>query len=333
MFVRAVVRASVTVDGRVVAPSLAGRWMCPMHPEVVEDGPGSCEVCGMPLVGAETLGYTGEAGAAGAPLVVPVSAVLITGRRAVVYVEDPKAERPTFEGREVVLGPRAGDFYLVRDGLREGERVVMRGAFRIDSALQIEAKPAMMTPGREPAADRGRVSDTGGAAEISRVAPALRAYLGTVLGAYATLRAALADDDVKRAREAAKALRERAGDAGALGAAEVAVAEAGVDPRVAAAWTRARDGLAQAVTALDPAGDLEALRRPFAPLSEVLAQALSKLGHAGASPVLVYRCPMAFGGRGGLWVQLEEPLANPYFGHAMLRCGTETRRIPGSGGQ
>lgn len=91
-----------------------------------------------------TVSATYEAGRA--PLVIPASAPLLTGTRAVVYVEVPGAERPTYEGREVILGPRAGDYYVVRSGLEEGETVVTEGAFKIDSALQIRAKPSMMSP-------------------------------------------------------------------------------------------------------------------------------------------------------------------------------------------
>lgn len=54
--------------------------------------------------------------------------------------------QPTFEGREIVLGPRAGDYYLVRHGLESGELVVTQGNFKIDSEIQIQAKPSMMTP-------------------------------------------------------------------------------------------------------------------------------------------------------------------------------------------
>jgi YHS domain-containing protein len=79
------------------------------------------------------------------PLVVPASAVLITGKRAVVYVRVPKTEKPTFEGREIVLGPRAGDSYIVSEGLQEDDIVVTNGNFKIDSALQLQAKPSMMT--------------------------------------------------------------------------------------------------------------------------------------------------------------------------------------------
>jgi Cu(I)/Ag(I) efflux system membrane fusion protein len=80
------------------------------------------------------------------PLLIPATAPLVTGRRAVVYVRLPDREVPTFEGREVVLGPRSGLFYVVQSGLSEGERVVVNGAFKIDSALQIQAKPSMMLP-------------------------------------------------------------------------------------------------------------------------------------------------------------------------------------------
>jgi Cu(I)/Ag(I) efflux system membrane fusion protein len=79
------------------------------------------------------------------PLVIPASAPLITGKRAVVYVEVPGKEG-TYEGHEIVLGPRAGNFYVVKSGLSEGDLVVTKGNFKIDSAVQIMGKPSMMNP-------------------------------------------------------------------------------------------------------------------------------------------------------------------------------------------
>jgi Cu(I)/Ag(I) efflux system membrane fusion protein len=78
-----------------------------------------------------------------APLVIPESAPLITGKRAIVYVETP-GKPGTFEAREVTLGPRTKGYYVVRHGLHEGENVVVNGNFKIDSAVQILAKPSMM---------------------------------------------------------------------------------------------------------------------------------------------------------------------------------------------
>jgi Cu(I)/Ag(I) efflux system membrane fusion protein len=241
MFVHATVRPEVAAGGRVMDPSLAGKWISPMHPEIVKDEPGKCDICGMPLVRAESLGFVAaEADEKQPPLAIPYLAVLPTGTRAVVYVELPAMHsaaepafqtlsavvergkldeileafakygrmldrpydqpgtayarrlwsefanrlgalalqgqraatvadgqrvfgqveavmneireefaplgQPTFEGREIVLGPRAGDFYLVRHGLEEGELVVRQGNFKIDSEIQIQAKPSMMTP-------------------------------------------------------------------------------------------------------------------------------------------------------------------------------------------
>ncbi len=93
---------------------------------------------------AESLGISDET--AKPPLVIPASAPLITGKRAVVYVAVPDKEG-SFEGREIVLGPRAGDYYVVLSGLHDGERVVTNGNFKIDSSMQIQAKPSMMSPG------------------------------------------------------------------------------------------------------------------------------------------------------------------------------------------
>jgi Cu(I)/Ag(I) efflux system membrane fusion protein len=143
MFARARVQVHVRDDGQVVEPSLEGKWLGPMHPEIVSDEPGVCPICGMELVPAETLGF----GASGRPpLVIPVTAPLITGERAIVYVAHFGPRHTRYEGREVLLGPRAGKDYVVLQGLREGERVVTRGAFKIDSSLQIRAEPSMMNP-------------------------------------------------------------------------------------------------------------------------------------------------------------------------------------------
>jgi len=146
MFVHAVVRSRIAQSGKVMDPDLAGKWICPMHPSVVKSEPGTCDICGMDLVTTESLGYVAADAPEQPPLVIPATAPLITGKRAVVYVKKPDTAVPTFEGREIVLGSRAGDYYVVESGLAEGEQVVTNGNFKIDSALQIQAKPSMMNP-------------------------------------------------------------------------------------------------------------------------------------------------------------------------------------------
>ena len=122
-----------------------------MHPEVVADAAEECAECGMDLAPTSELGFVAQP-EQGASLVIPHTAPLVTGTRAVVYVRLPDHETPTFEGREIALGPRAGDWYVVSEGLSEGEEVVVNGNFKIDSELQIRARPSMMNPeGGSPA--------------------------------------------------------------------------------------------------------------------------------------------------------------------------------------
>ncbi len=146
MFARATVDAKVSADRRVIDPGLAGKWISPMHPEIMSDEPGKCSICGMDLVPAEELGFIARAdeGAHGEPLLVPATAVLRTGNRAVVYVRVNAVPDPKFEGREIGIGPRVSDYFVVDSGLTEGELVVTRGAFKLDSELQIRARPSMM---------------------------------------------------------------------------------------------------------------------------------------------------------------------------------------------
>ena len=80
-------------------------------------------------------------------LLVPKSSILWTGKRAVVYVKVPERESPSFLYREITLGPEAGNFYVVAEGLTEGEEIAANGVFKIDAAAQLEGKPSMMNPG------------------------------------------------------------------------------------------------------------------------------------------------------------------------------------------
>ena len=123
------------------------------------------------------------------PMVIPATAPLLTGERAVVYVRKSGEGDPVFAGRRVALGPRVGDFFIVLDGLEVGEQVVTRGNFKIDSVLQIQAAPSMMNPAddeAEPVAMARAMDD---------VPACFGEGLHAVLGPYYELQAALADDD------------------------------------------------------------------------------------------------------------------------------------------
>jgi len=79
-------------------------------------------------------------------LLVPKSAILWTGKRSVVYVKVTDRKSPSFLYREIVLGPEAGNFYIVTEGLMEGEEIAVNGVFKIDASAQLAGKTSMMNP-------------------------------------------------------------------------------------------------------------------------------------------------------------------------------------------
>ncbi len=335
MFVRAIARSEVAMGGRVVDAELAGKWMCPMHPEIVKEGPGDCDRCGMPLVRTESLGFVSiQAGDVEVPLVIPASAPLITGKRALVYVELPD-EPGTYQGREIRLGPRVGKQYIVLNGLAEGERVVVSGNFKIDSAMQIMAEPSMMSPDSgqaAPSQDAGHEQHRGhtksdrmpsprqdldepGGLKLN-IPPAFATEFGPVLKAYLKTQDALSHDKHKQAQDAAT---------------ELGKALAGVDMSLLTgqahvAWMKEAEGMTKAANGITASADIQKARVAFALLSESMIVAAKCYG-TDLETVHRFHCHMAFGNRGGDWLQRKDKTENPYFGSAMFRCGVKKETI------
>jgi Cu(I)/Ag(I) efflux system membrane fusion protein len=327
MFVRAVVRSKVAAGGKVMEPELAGKWISPMHPEIVKDEPGVCDVCGMPLVRAESLGYVAvDAGKEEAPLVIPDSAPLITGKRAVVYVSVPDKEG-VFEGREIVLGPRAGQHYIVKEGLEEGEMVVVHGNFKIDSEIQIQAKPSMMSPeggAPVPGHDHGGSAtkhQRSDAAESETKALSLpeefKNQLESVYGDYFDVQQGLSGDDLNKAKNAAgkliRSLEEV--DASLL------------DQPTHKAWMNELNQIRESAKGIETAANMVKAREQFSLLSGSLTAVARRFGASRKQPVLRFHCPMAFDNQGAYWLQNKTGVENPYFGSVMFRCGKQVETI------
>jgi membrane fusion protein, copper/silver efflux system len=320
MFARAELKVPLTADGAVYGPELAGKWICPMHPEITGDEPGACSLCDMPLEAAEKLGYARTEEKVELPLVIPASAPLITGRRAVVYVQLPDTERPTFEGRNIQLGPRAGDYYLVLDGIKEGERVVTEGNFKIDSELQIRGRPSMM-------AGEGAWERKGSGSLVRDEAARVKARTDVPAGfgeqvaklakAYLDLAVALAGDDFEKSRAAASAMDDllHQFDSSAL------------PEEAASAWKLLETEMHKPLHAMREVADIAALREQLVPLTQHTEHAVVAFGAGQVGKLYVAHCPMAFGNTGASWLQADEDIANPYFGARMFHCGDIERTL------
>jgi membrane fusion protein, copper/silver efflux system len=71
----------------------------------------------------------------GEGLLVPADAVIIAGKRAVVWI---KTGDGIFEARSVQIGNRFGDKYQIVSGLNEGDEIAATGGFLIDSESQLK---------------------------------------------------------------------------------------------------------------------------------------------------------------------------------------------------
>lgn len=168
MFATATINVKLRPDGSPEPTGLEGMFVCPMHPEVMQREPGKCSICKMPLeitperrvrlarsaekaaVQKETPAESVEKSSRGV-LAIPVSAVLDTGRRKIAY-------RLTDGAHELVdlkVGPRAHaldesgkrrEFFVVLDGIKEGDQVVSQNEFLLDSQRQIEGMPSLLYP-------------------------------------------------------------------------------------------------------------------------------------------------------------------------------------------
>src|SRR5947209_942317 len=71
----------------------------------------------------------------GTALTIPVSAVMPTGARSIVFVDKKEGK---LEPRIVQLGTKYGDIYEVQSGLQENERVVASANFLIDAESKVQ---------------------------------------------------------------------------------------------------------------------------------------------------------------------------------------------------
>jgi RND family efflux transporter MFP subunit len=82
----------------------------------------------------------------GEVLAVPASAVIDTGLRYVAFVQ---RDDEHLEPRDVKIGAKTDDYYQVLAGVKEGEQVVTRALFLVDSESQLKAAIAGMGAGGE----------------------------------------------------------------------------------------------------------------------------------------------------------------------------------------
>lgn len=299
MFVRAIAFSELGEGGKVIDDKLIGQWICPMHPEIIKDHEGQCDICQMNLVRAENMSHRGLNQPIEESIVVPVSAVLVTGKRSVVYVQLMEQDQPTYEGREIVLGARAGDYYLVQSGLSVGDMVVTNGQFKIDSALQIQAKPSMMSMKEDQ--DSYKIFN-------KELMPLFKLYFSLSL--------ALASDDLLKVEQEFSHLSHILSN----------IDDTSLNLRDLKVWDEYELIFQEQFDSVKNVADINKMRLVFEIISQNISKIIEYFGPAHSNFYEMY-CPMAFDGKGAYWIQNKKEIQNPYLGSSMTSCGSIEKQI------
>jgi len=185
------------------------------------------------------------------------------------------------------------------EGLAEGEIVVTNGNFKIDSALQIQAKPSMMS------------AVSSHKYEIFEVPDEYRKQLWGVVQKYLLLQGALASDDKDGAAQAAGETLEM------LSAVDMSL----LSGKAHNVWMDNSMKLKTALDKIKEADEIEPMREGFEALSNELIVVVGQFGIYQDKTLYKFHCPMAFDNKGADWLQMHKDTRNPYFGASMLECG------------
>ncbi|WP_421801814.1 efflux RND transporter periplasmic adaptor subunit [Flagellimonas sp.] len=242
----------------------------------------------------------------GEVLTIPESAVLWTGTRSLVYVQ-PNPNSSTFEMHEVELGNLMNGSYAVNSGLQSGEMIVAKGTFTVDAAAQLQGKKSMMN-------QKGTAMQKGheGHSEMSSTmkmefSQEAESKFGDLLKVYLDLKDALVASDQEQTQALAK------------NGAEIASELRGMQMD-----DMGKSHITQLVSQLKEMGsksDLEGQRETFVLLSQNMIQIGQQMQGLDAK-IYVQHCPMANNDKGANWLSMEEEIRNPYYGDAMLTCGS-----------
>jgi len=268
-------------------------------------------------------------------LVIPKSAILWTGKKAVVYVMTDDHNN-MFQFREIDLGADAGDYYIVEGGLAEGEMVASNGVFKIDAAAQLKGESSMMNPTGGKVSTGHNHGDTGGdkketsAKSETEETPSkegamkmdmsidanFKKQLTAVYKAHLKMEDGFLATDNKKVTAAIPAITA------ALQKVDMSLVKGEMHNH----WMGSLKTLNETLDQIKASEDIEAQRLAYADFNDALYSAVKMFGLSGET-VYYQFCPMARNGKGAFWLSSVKEVKNPYYGEAMLSCGENKETI------
>ena len=263
----------------------------------------------------------GTAKAVEESLNIPASAVLWTGERSLVYVK-PNPNEPVFEMREVTVGLRNGDNFMVTSGLENGEEIVTNGTFTVDAAAQLQGKKSMMNKsgGKTMTGHKGHLGMQGGSDIKPKTIPTMNMKLPkefqtafqAALKPYLKMIDAFVASDARQVSAMAKMTFEKMKTIETRGLGKME-----------------KSHLSKSIelfSAISLNSDLKTQRAQLVVLNENIV-ALAMNIKSPVETLYLQKCPMAYNGLEAIWLSTQSDIKNPYYGEAMLTCGSVIKTI------
>jgi Cu(I)/Ag(I) efflux system membrane fusion protein len=246
----------------------------------------------------------------GEALSIPISAVMPTGRRSLVFVDKGSGK---LEPRYVQLGGTFGEIYEVKSGLQDGERVVSSANFLIDAESKVQGAVKSF---EEPAPGEVMKPPSAPMATGAPLPKEASALYEPAIADYLAVEKLLAQDKLDGLDKEVASLRAHIG----------AIAKSDVKPMERVADYQAHVSAIVAALEQFKGSSLEEARVGFGKVSAVLITTLNEFPPSLKSTVYVMNCPM-WEKSPADWMQVSDAVVNPFMGKKMSGCGDVVKTI------
>lgn len=248
---------------------------------------------------------------------VPHSAPLFLGHNAVIFIKKGNQ----FESKVVRILEKTESYYRILGDLNEGDEVVVKGTFKLDSEFQLQAKDSMMST-------KQLVTPYGSRLDLRKPVEKAQTWMSEhsaderfldissfLMTKYLELQISLSEDSFD---ESKAIFLEIQSFIEAQNLYDLPIPSQKVMKLLKLALFKDFQTITSTILFKD-------LRSTFKTLSLWMILMVETQWISNSENLKKLYCPVAFNNSGGFWIQEEEDIMNPYFGSKMLNCGQKLK--------
>lgn len=250
---------------------------------------------------------------------IPHSAPLFIGHNAVIFTRRGNQFKSTI----VRIIEKTESYYRIIGNVKEGDEVVVKGTFKLDSEFQLQAKDSMMSTDQ-------LINPYGSRLDLRRPIEKAKDWLAkyepdhqfldfskSLFDSYLELHMSLSEDSFDESKEILIELESliKQQDISKLSM---------PSQKVLALF---KLNLLRSLTDVKDTIIFKDIRIVFDQLSTWIITFMETKWIINRENMIKFYCSMAFDSKGAFWIQEDEEILNPYFGSKMINCGTRLQWI------